>query len=136
MPILIIEFCRTHKRRKICRGSRQAGIFLITFRQERPPQRAGYNLRNQFRNKLLSTSPHVITRLLVDWARADQQALDKLAPLVCQELKRLAAGYLRRGRREHTLQSTAVVHEAWLRLIDQKQVEWQNRAQVLAWPPR
>jgi len=77
----------------------------------------------------LSTSPHVVTRLLVDWGNGDQQALEKLTPLVYQELKRLAARYLRRERREHTLQSTALVHEAWLRLIDQKQVQWQNRAQ-------
>jgi RNA polymerase sigma factor (TIGR02999 family) len=77
----------------------------------------------------LSTSPHVVTRLLVDWGNGDQQALEKLTPLVYQELKRLAARYLRRERREHTLQSTALVHEAWLRLIDQKQVHWQNRAQ-------
>jgi RNA polymerase sigma factor (TIGR02999 family) len=65
----------------------------------------------------------------VDWGNGDQQALEKLTPLVYQELKRLAARYLRRERREHTLQSTALVHEAWLRLIDQKQVHWQNRAQ-------
>jgi RNA polymerase sigma factor (TIGR02999 family) len=77
----------------------------------------------------LSTSPHVVTRLLVDWGNGDRQALEKLTPLVYQELKRLAARYLRRERREHTLQSTALVHEAWLRLIDQKQVHWQNRAQ-------
>ena len=77
----------------------------------------------------MSTAPHVVTRLLVDWGNGDQQALEKLTPLVYQELKRLAARYLRRERREHTLQSTALVHEAWLRLIDQKQVHWQNRAQ-------
>jgi RNA polymerase sigma factor (TIGR02999 family) len=77
----------------------------------------------------LSTSPHVVTRLLVDWGNGDREALEKLTPLVYQELKRLAARYLRRERREHTLQSTALVHEAWLRLIDQKQVHWQNRAQ-------
>jgi len=77
----------------------------------------------------LSTAPHVVTRLLVEWGNGDQQALEKLTPLVYQELKRLAARYLRRERREHTLQSTALVHEAWLRLIDQKQVHWQNRAQ-------
>lgn len=77
----------------------------------------------------MSTSPHVVTHLLVDWGNGDQQALEKLTPLVYQELKRLAARYLRRERREHTLQSTALVHEAWLRLIDQKQVHWQNRAQ-------
>lgn len=77
----------------------------------------------------MSTSPHAVTQLLVDWGNGDRQALEKLTPLVYQELKRLAARYLRRERREHTLQSTALVHEAWLRLIDQNHVHWQNRAQ-------
>ncbi len=77
----------------------------------------------------MSTSPHAVTQLLVDWGNGDDQALEKLTPLVYQELKRLAARYLRRERREHTLQSTALVHEAWLRLIDQDHVHWQNRAQ-------
>ena len=77
----------------------------------------------------MSTSPHAVTQLLVDWGNGDGQALEKLTPLVYQELKRLAARYLRRERREHTLQSTALVHEAWLRLIDQNHVHWQNRAQ-------
>ena len=77
----------------------------------------------------MSTSPQAVTQLLVDWGNGDRQALEKLTPLVYQELKRLAARYLRRERREHTLQSTALVHEAWLRLIDQNHVHWQNRAQ-------
>ena len=75
----------------------------------------------------MSTSPQAVTQLLVDWGNGDRQALETL--LVYQELKRLAARYLRRERREHTLQSTALVHEAWLRLIDQNHVHWQNRAQ-------
>lgn len=70
-----------------------------------------------------------MTQLLVDWGNGDNRALEKLTPLVYQELKRLAARYLRRERSDHTLQSTALVHEAWLRLIDQRQVHWQNRAQ-------
>jgi RNA polymerase sigma factor (TIGR02999 family) len=77
----------------------------------------------------LGTSPQAVTQLLVDWGNGDRHALEKLTPLVYQELKRLAARYLRRERREHTLQSTALVHEAWLRLIDQNHVHWQNRAQ-------
>ena len=63
-----------------------------------------------------------MTQLLVDWGKGDRSALEKLTPLVYEELKRLAARYLRRERPDHTLQSTALVHEAWLRLIDQKQV--------------
>jgi len=77
----------------------------------------------------LSTSPQAVTQLLVDWGNGDRQALEKLTPLVYQELKRLATRHLRRERREHTLQSNALVHEAWLRLIDQNHVHWQNRAQ-------
>lgn len=69
-----------------------------------------------------------VTRLLTDWRGGDQQALEQLAPLVYDELRRLAGRYLRRERVNHTLQSTALVHEAYLRLIDQSRVQWQNRA--------
>ncbi|HKQ73413.1 MAG TPA: sigma-70 family RNA polymerase sigma factor [Blastocatellia bacterium] len=71
-------------------------------------------------------SDHV-TQLLIAWSNGDQEALDKLTPLVYDELRRLAGGYLRRERRNHTLQTSALVHEAFLRLIDQR-VSWQNRA--------
>ncbi|HUJ22600.1 MAG TPA: sigma-70 family RNA polymerase sigma factor [Bryobacteraceae bacterium] len=77
----------------------------------------------------MNTSPQALTQLLVEWGNGDHQALEKLTPLVYQELKRLASSYLRRERRDHTLESTALVHEAWLRLFDQRQVRWQNRAQ-------
>lgn len=70
-----------------------------------------------------------ITQLLVSWSQGDQAAAEKLMPLVYQELRRLAKGYLRRERPNHTLQPTALVHEAYLRLIDQQSVSWQNRAQ-------
>jgi len=70
-----------------------------------------------------------ITQLLVDWKSGNQAALDELLPLVYDELRRLAASYLGRERSDHTLQPTALVHEAYLRLIDQRQVNWQNRAQ-------
>jgi len=73
-------------------------------------------------------SPQEITELLVAWGNGDEAALDKLAPLVYQELRRLARGYLKRERPNHTLQTTALVHEAYLRLIDWKNVKWQNRA--------
>ena len=69
-----------------------------------------------------------VTRLLADWREGDQRALEQLAPLVYDELRRLAGRYLRRERINHTLQSTALVHEAYLRLIDQSRVQWQNRA--------
>ena len=70
-----------------------------------------------------------VTQLLVDWSKGDQQALDKLMPLVYSELRRQASNYLRRERQDHTLQPTALVNEAYLKLIDQKNVKWQNRAQ-------
>ena len=69
-----------------------------------------------------------VTQLLLDWGKGDQRALERLTPLVYGELKRLAGRYLRRERPGHTLQSTALVHEAYLRLIDQRSAHWQNRA--------
>jgi len=65
---------------------------------------------------------------LVDWSNGDQAALDKLLPLVNDELRRLARRYMRRESPGHTLQTSALVNEAYLRLIDQKHVQWQNRA--------
>jgi RNA polymerase sigma factor (TIGR02999 family) len=69
-----------------------------------------------------------VTRLLSDWSKGNQGAFDQLAPAVYDELRRLAARYLSRERAGHTLQPTALVHEAFLRLIDQSRVEWQGRA--------
>src|SRR4029453_10524895 len=73
-------------------------------------------------------SPQHVTQLLVDWSNGNEQALEQLTPLVYGELRRLASRYLRKERSDHTLQSTALVHEAYLRMIDQKNVRWQNRA--------
>ena len=73
--------------------------------------------------------PEGITQLLLDWSNGDQKALDKLMPLVYSELRRLAGNYLRRERPGHTLQPTALVNEAYLKLVDQKGARWQNRAQ-------
>lgn len=69
-----------------------------------------------------------VTRMLVDWSNGDQAALDKLLPLVNAELRQLARRYMRRESPGHTLQTSALVNEAYLRLIDQKHVQWQNRA--------
>jgi RNA polymerase sigma-70 factor, ECF subfamily len=74
-------------------------------------------------------TPEDVTRLLVAWGTGDRAALDKLMPLVHKELRRLASNYLRRERADHTLQPTALVNEAYLRLVDQKNARWQNRAQ-------
>jgi RNA polymerase sigma factor (TIGR02999 family) len=72
--------------------------------------------------------PEGITQLLIDWGKGDQAALEKLMPLVYSELRRLASNYLRRERAEHTLQPTALVNEAYLKLVDQRNAKWQNRA--------
>jgi RNA polymerase sigma factor (TIGR02999 family) len=69
-----------------------------------------------------------VTQLLVDWGKGDQAALDELLPLVYDELRRLAGRYMRRESQDHTLQASALVNEAYLRLVDQKRVRWQNRA--------
>jgi RNA polymerase sigma factor (TIGR02999 family) len=69
-----------------------------------------------------------VTQLLVSWSMGNQAALDELMPLVYGELRRLASAYLRRERPDHTLQSTALVHEAFLKLTNQRDVEWRNRA--------
>src|SRR5436189_3928583 len=73
-------------------------------------------------------APGDVTRLLGQWGRGDKAALEAVIPLVYAELRKIADGYLRRERPGHTLQATALVHEAWLRLVDQNQVNWQNRA--------
>jgi RNA polymerase sigma factor (TIGR02999 family) len=75
-----------------------------------------------------SSTPPNITQLLVAWNQGDQDALAQLTPLVYRELHRLAHGYLAGERRGHVLQTTALVNEAFVRLIDWQQVEWQNRA--------
>jgi len=74
------------------------------------------------------SATHDVTRLLAQWANGNEQALDELTPLVYEELRRLAARYLRKERKSHTLQPTALVHEAYLRLVDQKSPDWQNRS--------
>ena len=69
-----------------------------------------------------------VTRLMIDWSNGDPVALDQLMPMVYSELRSLASRYLRRERIDHTLQPTALVNEAYLRLVDQRSVRWQNRA--------
>jgi RNA polymerase sigma-70 factor, ECF subfamily len=69
-----------------------------------------------------------VTQLLIGWSNGDKEALDALLPVVYEELRKQAANYLRRERVGHTLQTTALIHEAYLKLVDQKNVHWQNRA--------
>jgi RNA polymerase sigma factor (TIGR02999 family) len=74
------------------------------------------------------SSSHEVTRLLHEWASGGESALDALTPLVYAELRRLAESYLRREKPGHTLQPTALVHEAYLRLVDQSPPNWENRS--------
>jgi RNA polymerase sigma factor (TIGR02999 family) len=73
-----------------------------------------------------------VTRLLLAWGDGDEQALQRLTPLVYQELRRLALGYMARERPDHTLQPTALVHEAYLRLVDLQSVGWRDRTHFFA----
>jgi RNA polymerase sigma factor (TIGR02999 family) len=75
---------------------------------------------------------HNITHLLKEWSAGDQRALDRLTPLVYVELRQLATRFMRRERPGHTLQTTALIHEAYLRLIDANDVHWQGRAHFFA----
>ncbi|HLA11732.1 MAG TPA: sigma-70 family RNA polymerase sigma factor [Pyrinomonadaceae bacterium] len=75
-----------------------------------------------------SFPPHEITHLLAEWSSGNQEALDKLYPLVYDELRRMAHRYMSRERKGHTLQTTALINEAYLRLVEQRSVTWANRA--------
>ena len=70
---------------------------------------------------------HEITQLLAEWREGNQSALDQLYPLVYDELHRLARRYMSRERQGHTLQTTALINEAYVRLVDQRNVAWANR---------
>ena len=76
----------------------------------------------------MTPSPGEVTQLLVDWGNGDKAALDRLTPLVHEELHRLAHRHMRLERPNHTLQTTALVNEAYVRLVDQRNLHWKNRA--------
>lgn len=80
----------------------------------------------------MTPSPKSITQLLIEWRDGDEKALDKLMPLVYQELNRLAHRYMRRERPGHSFQTNDLVSEAYLRLVDHKGMRWQNRAHFYA----
>ncbi|MGH9845935.1 MAG: sigma-70 family RNA polymerase sigma factor [Blastocatellia bacterium] len=80
----------------------------------------------------MTESSQQITHLLLAWGNGDEAALERLMPLVYDELRKVAARHLRRQRPDHTLQTTALVNEAYLKLIDSSQVKWQNRAHFFA----
>lgn len=79
----------------------------------------------------MSSAPTDVTQMLLEWRSGNEEALDRLMPLVYEELRRLAGRYMRNERSEHTLQATALVNEAYLRLVDMK-VSWQDRAHFFA----
>ena len=80
----------------------------------------------------MPTAPEGMTQLLMDWSNGNRNALDRLMPLVYEELRRLAKRHMARERREHTLQTSALINEAYLRLVGQKNAQWQNRAHFFA----
>ncbi len=77
---------------------------------------------------MMEAAPN-LTKLLISYGQGNKEALEQLVPEVYTELRRLAQSYMRKENSGHTLQATALVHEAFFRLIDQKQIQWQNRAQ-------
>jgi RNA polymerase sigma factor (TIGR02999 family) len=81
---------------------------------------------------MTTVRPHEVTQLLIDWSNGNQAALAKLMPLVDEELHRVAHHYMRRENPGHTLQTTALVNEAYLKLIDQRHVQWKSRAHFFA----
>jgi len=80
--------------------------------------------------------PPQVTQLLIDWSNGDEHALQQLIPLVHEELRRVARRHMAHERAEHTLQATALVNEAYMRLVDIRQVRWQNRAHFFAMSAR
>ena len=81
---------------------------------------------------MAGSSSNEVSQLLVDWSNGDKAALDKLFPIVYQELRKLAKHYMRGERVGHTLQTTALVNEAYMRLIDYNRMQWQSRAHFFA----
>ncbi len=79
----------------------------------------------------MELSSHDVSDLLIKWSQGDKAALNRLTPLIYDELHRLAKRYFRQERPDHTLQATALVHEAYLQLVNQRQVRWQNRAHFI-----
>ena len=80
----------------------------------------------------MEEAPDGVTQLLINWRNGDKAALDQLTPLVYEELRRLARGFMRKERSNHTLQTSALINEAYLKLADQDETNWQNRAHFFA----
>src|SRR5262249_19191881 len=95
------------------------------------PKNFGENSKREW-NRMMASRSDEVSVLLADWTRGDQTAKDKLIPFVYDELRRLARRQLAQERPGHTLQATALVNEAYLLLVDQREVRWQNRAHFFA----
>lgn len=80
----------------------------------------------------MEAAPDGVTQLLINWRNGDKAALDQLTPLVYEELRRLARGFMGKERDNHTLQTSALINEAYLKLVDQDETNWQNRAHFFA----
>ena len=138
---------RKHRPEWVNGGSEGGGAAGSRSRAETPdgapgdepePGSGQYTWRQQ-RSVYMSGRPHRSPRptdLLLAWGRGETSAFDQLVPLVHEELRRLARRYMARERRDHTLQASALVNEAYLRLIDLKQMQWQNRAHFFAMSAR
>jgi RNA polymerase sigma factor (TIGR02999 family) len=86
------------------------------------------NIKNSFETNKMNVSAHQVTQLLVEWGNGDQAALEDLMPLVYDELRRMARRYMNRQHEQHTLQTTELIHEAYLKLAVNDEQNWQNRA--------
>lgn len=90
------------------------------------------HLVHKYDLEMTQAPTHEVTQLLIEWSDGDSAAIDKLMPLIHDELRRLAHHYMSRERHGHTLQTSALVNEAYLRLVNRKSVHWQNRAHFFA----
>jgi RNA polymerase sigma factor (TIGR02999 family) len=97
-----------------------------------PPQSGNPATAGQISGETRPTDPQEVTQLLAEWGQGDRDALEKLTPLVYQELRRLAHRYMEGQRPDHTLQTTALVNEAYLRLADQRRPSFVNRSHFFA----
>jgi len=108
----------------------EVGQSLISLKRKMIRSAVGLTLSTTL--TMMTVSTPGLTELLSDWQQGDQTALSKLTPLVYDELRRIAHRYVQRERNGHTLETTALVNEAYLRLAGQKKIEWQNRAHFFA----
>jgi RNA polymerase sigma-70 factor (ECF subfamily) len=115
---------------------RKAHAYLVTTRER--INLTGFNVldlgfkSSRHAGEVMAASRHQVTELLRQWKSGDEEALDKLTPLIYDELHRLAHQFISRERTGHTLQTTALVNEAYLRLVEQNDVDWESRAHFFA----